>query len=262
MTWNSIMSIISSVALFLPMFMILIMRLGTYRSFPVLIFYYLLMLVFNLMDQGYIPASNGFTSYFGYACNFLDIPLMLYFLTYFSPSRTFFNRMKMVVLAYLAFEVIVIATTGYNAKAVTFVLGPGLVLIMGLAFYFFLRQVKVLVVHRKATGKALITSSIIFSYGSFSIVYILFYILKTHIDSKTGAIRQEYNDDIHLIYFFSTTLATLIMTAGIFFERKRIQKLNELKVTRKELSSIYSETNSGSKYSTVMLDFDHDSWRN
>ncbi len=47
---------------------------------------------------------------------------------------------------------------------------------------------------------------------------------------------------------------------GLAIERKRIQKLQELKVTRKELSTIYTETKRAAPLRTAILDFDRDQW--
>jgi hypothetical protein len=50
------------------------------------------------------------------------------------------------------------------------------------------------------------------------------------------------------------------MCIGLVIERKRIQKLQELKVTRKELSAIYTDTKRAAPLRTAMLDFDRDQW--
>jgi hypothetical protein len=50
------------------------------------------------------------------------------------------------------------------------------------------------------------------------------------------------------------------MSIGIFIERKRVQKLNELKTTRKELSEIYNETKTAAPLKAAILDFDKDQW--
>ena len=52
MTWNSIMGFISSVALFLPILLILFFRLGGYRTFPALLIYYVIVFTFNLLTEG------------------------------------------------------------------------------------------------------------------------------------------------------------------------------------------------------------------
>jgi hypothetical protein len=48
---------------------------------------------------------------------------------------------------------------------------------------------------------------------------------------------------------------------GIIVEQKRIRRLHEMKLTRKELSSIYGEEEKPIPLTrTAMLDFDRDQW--
>lgn len=86
MTWNSIMGFVSSFALFLPIIFILAFHFGRYSSFPVLLFYYSIVLVYNLMTEGYIKVNPDVVYYWGLSNNLLDVPLMLTFLTYFTTS--------------------------------------------------------------------------------------------------------------------------------------------------------------------------------
>jgi hypothetical protein len=72
--------------------------------------------------------------------------------------------------------------------------------------------------------------------------------------------KTPYVADTFLVYFLVATFSSLVMCAGIFLERKRVQKLNELKVTRKELSAFYPETKTAAPLRTAMLDFDKDQW--
>jgi hypothetical protein len=43
-------------------------------------------------------------------------------------------------------------------------------------------------------------------------------------------------------------------------KKKRVQKLHELKTTRKELSDIYKDTKKAAPAGTAMLDFDREQW--
>jgi hypothetical protein len=250
MTWNFIMGIVSSVALFLPFLFILVLRLGAYRTFPALMIYYAIILIYNLMTEGHIAASPELTRYWGLANNILDTPLMLTFLLYFSPSAVFSKRIKLLILAFIVFEITVIAVMGLNGKAITVMLGPGIVTLITLCLYFFIRQTKITIMHKKATGKALIAASLLFAYGCYGIIYLMYYVFKT-----------PYIEDTFLVYFLVVTLSSLLITAGIIIEEKRIRKLHELKITRQELSDVYAaEKKAVPLKRTAMLDFDRDQW--
>jgi hypothetical protein len=260
MTWNSIMGFISTFALSLPVLLILLTRLTTYRSFPALFVYYISVVVYNALTEGYIKAPAEVIYYWGLANNLLDAPLMLYFLTYFSPSKAFKKRMQHIILAFLVWEAAILLVMGLNVDAITVIMAPGLALVFGYCLFFFSRYVKHAIVHRKAVGKAMIASSLLFAYGCYTIIYLMYYVFKAHIDASNH-VKQQYVEDTFLIYFIVTFFSSILISAGILIERKRIQKLTELKVTRKELSAIYpAETKRTVPLRTVLLDFDKDHW--
>ncbi len=260
MNWNSIMGFISTFALFLPVLFILTTRLTTYRSFPALFVYYISVVIYNMLTEGYIKAPENVVYHWGLANNLMDAPLMLYFLTYFSPSKNFKKRMQLVILSFIVLEAVILFLMGLNIDAITIILAPGLSLVFGYSLFFFTRHVKHAIVHRKAAGKAMIVSSLLFAYGCYIIIYLMFYVFKAHLDSNNKT-KPGYVEDTFLIYFFVTFLSSLLISAGIIVERKRIRKLTELKVTRKELSTIYpEETKRTAPLRTILLDFDKEHW--
>lgn len=250
MTWNSVMGIVSSVALFCPVFFILVLRLGAYRTFPALLFYYAIVFIYNLMTEGHIAANPEVVRYWGLINNLLDVPLMLTFLIYFSTSPGFTKRLKILAGVFLLFEIVVIALVGLNTDAITVILGPGILILCGLFMYFFIRQTKITIMHRKGTGKALMAAALLFAYGCFGIIYLMYYIFKT-----------PFIEDIFLVYFLVVTFSSLLVTTGIIVEEKRIRKLNELKITRRELSDMYANDKKAVPLQrTAMLDFDREQW--
>jgi hypothetical protein len=251
MNWNSTMGLISTIALFLPIVLILALRLGTYRSFPALLFYYVSVFVYNLFTVGYIHGGADMVHYWGLSNNLLDTPLMLSFLTYFSTSAAFTRKMNWGILGFVVFEIIVITIKGLNIDATTIIMAPGLIAVIAFCLYFFVRQSRITIVHRKASGKALITAALVFAYGCYSIIYLLYYVLKT-----------KEVENTFLIYFLVTTISSLLLCTGILIERKRVLKLNELKIARKELSDVYKEstTKTAPSLKTAILDFDQEQW--
>ena len=242
MTWNSIMGLISSIALLLPIIVILALRLAGYRSFPALLIYYIIIFTYNLLTEGYINVSDNVIRYSGLSNNLLDAPLILFFLTYFSTNTRFTKRMQGVILLFILFEAAILLLRGFNVGSLTIIIGPGLLIVFAFCMHFFIRQTKIAVMHGKATGKALIISSLLFAYGCYGIIYLMYYIFKTKDVANT-----------FLIYFLVTTFSSLLMCAGVFIERKRVQKLAELKITRKELSIIYKEAKTAVPLQTVVI---------
>lgn len=249
MTWNSIMGFVSTLALFLPILLILALRLGAYRSFPILIIYFTIVFINNLMNEGYIHPNTDVVYFWGISINLLDAPLMLLFLSYFSTSAEFSRRLIIIILSFLVFELSVVLLYGFNVRAVTIILGPGILLVFGLCLLFFIRQAKIVITNRKALGKILIVSSLVFAYGCYGILYVLFYVIKT-----------PWVADTFLLYFIVLTFSSIVLCTGIIFERKRVQKLFELKKARKELHEIYKDVKPSTPFRTAMLDFDREPW--
>jgi glucan phosphoethanolaminetransferase (alkaline phosphatase superfamily) len=201
------------------------------------------------MNEHYIQPNADMVYFWGISINLLDTPLMLLFLSYFSTSAAFSRRLVILILTFLVFELSVVLLYGFNVRAITIVLGPGILIVFALCLFIFIRHSKVVITNRKALGKTLIAASLVFAYGCYGILYVLFYVIKT-----------PQVADTFLLYFIVLTLSSLILCAGVIFERKRIQKLFELKKARKELHDIYKDTRPASSFRTAMLDFDSEPW--
>jgi hypothetical protein len=248
MTWNYVMGLVSTVALSLPILTIIATKLSGYRSFPALLIYYALAVGDNFLTQGYIPVEKTFTRYYGIVNILLETPLILIFLSYFSTTVQFARRINLLIGAFTVYEIIIVSILGFTRNAITITLGSGLLLILCFCIHFFIHQTKIAIIHRKATGKAVIAGSFLFYFGCLSIIYLMYYIFKTP--------RVE----TFLVYFLVTTLSSLLLCAGIIIERKRVQKLNELKITRKELSVVYKDGEPTIPLKTITLDFDKEQW--
>jgi hypothetical protein len=231
MNLNSAIGIISSIALIIPVILILALRLFTNKSFLALAIYYLIVSVQNLMTQNVIITPKWFYNSLGIINNFLDAPLMLIFLVFFSVSALMTKRITASIFIFLGFEAIILIFYGFTVKSVRIILGPDIAIVLTLSFIFFLRNVRLAITNSKSLGKAIMVSSVLLSYTIFSVVYIFYYLIK----------NAQYKDDAYLIYYLVTILSAFIMSIGILIENKRIKKLGELKHTRKELATIYGE---------------------
>jgi hypothetical protein len=102
------------------------------------------------------------------------------------------------------------------------VAGPGLLLVLYFSAVFFIHQVKITIVHQKAAGKAFIASSLLFAYGGYSFIYVVYFLLKT-----------PYKTDTFIVYYLISIFSSLIISAGIIIEKKRVKQLAELQTARK-----------------------------
>lgn len=244
MTLYSVVGVVATIALSLPILIILILRLTWYKSFPALLAYYSIVFSYNLLTLDNIAShiDKKFLYYFGVTNNMLDAPLMLTFMTYFSRTASFRRKMKLLVPVFMVFELIVIIFYGYNIQAATIVLGPGLALVLSFSVLFFVHQAKITVIHQKAAGKAFIVAALLFAYGGYGFIYVVYYVMKT-----------QYRDDTYLVYFLVSIFSSLMVATGIYFERKRVKQIAEVQTTRKELKVIYGRAQSGSNVSGKQL---------
>ena len=246
------MGLVSTVAMALPIIAMLISQLAWYRSFPAIFFYYLLILSYTASLLGYIGGSEGYRYYLGVLCNFLDTPLILLFLLYFSKTIYYWKKLMAAAIAFVAFELVVMGIYGFNTTATTIVLAPGLIITLVISLLFFIHQVKISVVYHKAVGKAVMISSVLFAYVGYCFVYAVFYI-----------IQPVFKDDAHLVFFLITIFSSIALSAGILLERKRVQQLLELKTTREELKAIYGEQQvkkRANPFEAAALNFDKEQW--
>lgn len=245
MTWNSIMGLLSSIALFAPIAVIVVLRLSTYKTFPALLIYYIITFFYNIFTEDYMHIDPQIVYYFGLVNNLLDAPLMMTFLLYFAPSTNFARRIKFLIIAFLVFEAIILTVFGLNIYAITIILGPGLALTAIVCAVVFVRQTKIAIINIKALGRSMVAAALCFVYGCYGLIYALFYL-----NSSPNV------EDTFLIYYWASLISASLLSAGLIVECKRISKLHELKKTRKELSSIYSADKSPRGIQNVKLDFE------
>lgn len=254
MTLNSTIGFISTVALFLPVIAIIAFRLTTHKSFIPLLVYYTSAFVYNLFTNGYIQTDSQVVKYWGIANNMMDAPLMLLYMTYFRPSRRFYRSILKTIGVYLVFEFAVLAIKGINQESLTITLAPGLLIVFFLWISFFVKLARQAIENRKATGKAFVAASLVFAYGCYLFIYLMYYVFKTHIEN--GVVNVDYVSDTFLVFYLGSALSSFLLFTGLIMENKRVKKLYELKITRKELSAIYTNTRAATPYRAAVLDFE------
>ena len=230
MNWKEMMGFVSTIVFLVPVLIIALLRLNRFKCFLAAGIYYLFGFCNSFLKEGYINTPKEFNKIFEITYNLLDMPLMFIFLAYFSTSANLGKRIRISVLAFLTFELGIILIFGYTKEALTIIMAPGLAAVLFFSAIFFVRQIKITIQHQRATGKALMLSSLLFAYGCYALIYIMYYIIKTRDVT-----------DVFVMYFIVTTLSALILSAGMVVENKRIKKLEELKQVRKELNSLYKE---------------------
>ena len=182
------------------------------------------------MTEHLVNVPKNVERFYGISNNLTDMPLMLGFLLFQIPSSVHKKRMKILLGAYIIFEIVLIIMYGITIKTIKITMGPGLMIVFGYSLYYFVYTVKRSFIHNKFVGKAIVASALTFAYGCFIIIYLLHYIFNL----------QDLSN-LFLIYYFITIIYCIILSAGLYIESKRKKKLYELIITRKELMSFFAD---------------------
>lgn len=229
MNWNTFIGVTATISMFLPVAAIVYYRLYNHRSLAALMVSYISTAVYNLMSEDVIHIPQGYLQNFGVVNNYLDIPLMLTALLFFCPIKQKQRTVHIVTIVFVSYELLIAILFGFNPKAVVYIMGPGLTLILVYAFYLFVRHIKMTIEFGKNAGRTLMLVSILFAYGCYALVYYFYYI------QKTPAVT-----DVFLLYFISTLVSSIIMTIGLHLIRRRLKELQEIKNTRRELALFFN----------------------
>jgi len=230
MNWHVAIGIVSTIALFAPVCVIVITKLIRYKQYLPLFIWCVLAFGFNLMTEHLVSVPKTVERYYGIIYNLTDMPLILSFLIFQVASSVQIKTMKILLTAYILFEIVLVAMFGITIKTITLTMGPGLLMVFGYSLYYFVYTVERSFVHTKFIGKAIVASALSFAYGCFIIIYIMHYVI---------ALPDLAN--LLLIYYFITIIYCGILSVGLYIESKRKKKLYELFVTRRELMSFFSD---------------------
>ena len=230
MNWHNAIGILSTLALFTPVFIIVVTKLIRYKQYFSLFIYCVLAFGFNLMTEHLVNVPKSVERFYGIINNLTDMPLMLGFLVFQIPSSVQRKRMKILLGVFIVFEIVLIIMYGITVKTITLTMGPGLTIVFGYSLYYFVYTVKRSFIHNKFVGKAIVASALTFAYGCFIIIYLMHYVFNL----------QDLSN-LFLIYYFITIIYCAILSVGLYMEGKRKSKLYELLITRKELMRFFAD---------------------
>ncbi len=118
MNWNSAIGILSTLALFAPVFIIVATKLIRYKQYLPLFIYCLLAFGFNLMTEHLVNVPKTIERYYGITINLTDMPLILSFLIFQVASSFQIKAMKIALAAFVIFEIVLILLFGITVKTI------------------------------------------------------------------------------------------------------------------------------------------------
>lgn len=237
MSTQYFLGLLSTIALFAPVFLLAYFRLYRFQVYLALFIYCLITFVYSLMTEDIINLPTRVENFIGLANNLVDVPLMMTFLLLFAKTANQRKWMKRLTVVYLLFEVgVLLYMQKLNRDTIAVSMAPGLALVLFYSFTFFIHRIKIATSYQKAYGKAILASSILFAYSCFTLIYIIHYLLQV-----------KATEDTFMLYYIVSILYNSTLAIGLVIENKRIRKLEEVHTARRELTEIFSEDRNGIK---------------
>ncbi len=202
--WDAILGTASSILLVVAIILLLLnFKEGKYY-FLALAFYLAQIVFLNMLSTNFITVPGNFRYYFGIWNNLLDLPLMLLFLQYFATDQKARKGLLYITGAYIVFDLVIYLIMGMTIPSLTIIIGPGLGIVTAISFYLFVDRLKLAISRRGETGKAFLTGAIVFAYLCFTLIYILFYLMKS-----------TYISDIYAIYYITFIILSACLITGL-----------------------------------------------
>ena len=223
--WESILGAGSILLLFVTIVLLLINYKEGRLYFLALAFYLAQIVFLNMLSTKIITVSPGSRYYFGIWNNLLDLPLMLMFFQYFAKDDKTRKLLLYITGAYIIFDLVIYLVMGMTIPSLTIIIGPGLLIVTAFSFYFFVEYLKKAIMKRKETGRAFLSGAIVFAYLCFTLIYILFYLMKSN-----------YVSDIYTIYYITFIIFSTCLITGLLLimASKRPSKA-KIQETKKEI---------------------------
>jgi hypothetical protein len=228
MNLNTILGILSAIGFALPVLIIIIARLYMNISLLALVAYFLFGFSYNLMVENVLVVSPDTRRVVGVLINYLDVPFILTAMLMFCTGKWTEKAIKISMGIFGLFELVIFSKYQFSFLSSKYIMGPGILLIMGFSLYFFINNIKLTIMQGKGVGKTLMVTSILFAYGSYLIVYFFAFIQK--------AANQA---DVFIIYYLTSIIFSGLMSAGLFYVQRRVREIKEVQNTRKELSVFF-----------------------
>ena len=231
MNWNAFFGIACLICFTLPIAVILFNRYYKHRSLAALLICYMMLCIYLVLSHGFFGLSKFVIDSIGIFKSFFEVPLMLTALLFFCPNRQKQNIIHVITLSFIAYEVVMTCIHGFKPIAIVYIMGPGYILVLGYAFYLFVKQVKFSIMHGKNHGRMFMLASIFFAYACYTLIY--------YFDSL---VKTPFKGDTELLYFISSIVSSIVMTVGLHLMRRRMKELQSLKLTRKELALFFGQS--------------------
>ena len=202
-----IISILATVAYFIPAFIVLFKKLWRDTYFFYLGIYWLLGAMVNIATNT-MGMELRTLEIITVVYNMIDIPFILWILWYTSFSSHLAKLLRFVIVGYVITEIVLVLTFGLNYDAIKYIIGGGLLLVVTTLIWEITIYLQRIEHSNREKAMLFIYAALLFEYGSFTIVYIFDYF-----------IIPADQVDKWLIYYISTLIAIIIACFGFLLKK-------------------------------------------
>src|SRR2546421_6625852 len=206
--WIYWIGLLTITCMLLPVLLVLAKKQFS-SAFIALSVYFLSTFLYNFLLIAFPNFPKETRRYIGVVTNIIDAPLMLVFLLQFTENLEIKKLIKRCLVAFLLFEFVIILLYGFSIKSISIFSGPGILMILCFACYFFSRCVRITIVQKLDIGKTMMISGILFAYAVYFMVYLFYYVLQT--PNKADAL---------FIYFLASIISSILVSSGLICEKK------------------------------------------
>jgi hypothetical protein len=218
------MGILSAFAFFIPVLLIFLLRLTDNKSLVALLCYFFITGVYNLIGVTILKVPVHIEERLFVISNYLDAPLMLIGFLFFCTTAQRRRTIYFSLGIFVTYEIVIAVIYGFSPASVIYIMGPGIVLLLVYSVFFFTHYVKLSIEKNSGFGKTFMITSIVFAYGCYAMIYFFYYL------QKSSPI-----DDVFLIYYIASFVASVLMSIGIIIYKKRLKQFKDIELTRREL---------------------------
>jgi hypothetical protein len=204
-----IISILATVAYFIPAFIVVFKKLWRDTYFFYLGIYWLLGAMVNIAPHIFgmeLRTLEIITVLY----NMVDIPFILWILWYTSFSSQLAKLLRFVIFGYVVTEIVLVLMFGLNYDAIKYIIGGGLLLVVTTVVWEITIYLQRIEHSNREKAMLFIYAALLFEYGSFTIVYIFDYF-----------IIPADEMDKWLIYYISTLIAIVIASFGFLLKKTK-----------------------------------------
>jgi|GEM_PF-4140148 hypothetical protein len=207
------LNLLTPIVLLLPILIILLRKELRSKTMMPLVTLFAIFVVTSLLNDdlfGQHPSVKGWLVIAGF---FLMGPLTLMSLGFFrkeSPPRLRFRRsLWLTLLMFLVASTGMLISQGLDTMTGFMVVGTGIILVLIFYVPLFFHQIRVTIQKRTETGKAFMISAVVFSFGSFLLVYLMNLLLQDNVRLS----------DSFLLFNVIILLFSLLFSAGCLLYR-------------------------------------------